>query len=109
MNTPSWTITAPPSLCGIYHLIRADRVVYVGQTTNILDRLGDHALRIDFDRVEFFPCAVEEMNHREEADLARLRPALNRIGVTLPYRVTPGQVGAKRAYTARMAERRVAA
>lgn len=105
MSAPTWIVTPPASVCGIYHLIRGDAVIYVGQTTNIVGRISAHLSRFQFDRVEFFACPVEELNKREEAELARLRPPLNREGVTRPYRVPPGQIGAQRQNAARIAER----
>jgi hypothetical protein len=72
-------------------LIRAGVVVYVGQTLNIFNRLGGHVRCVQFDAVEFYACAEADLNAREECDLARLRPELNRIGVDLPYRGPPGR------------------
>ena len=91
MSAPTWTVNQPTSVCGIYHLRRAGVVIYIGQTANIFNRLGGHVRNIEFDAVDFFPCAENELSDREKSDLARLRPILNRIGVDLPYRAPPGR------------------
>lgn len=78
-------IPVPPMRSGVYHLVRAGVVVYVGQTENIFSRLGGHRDK-DFDDVQFFPCAVAELDAREEEHIARLKPELNSEGVRKPYR-----------------------
>jgi hypothetical protein len=82
----------PPSWCGVYHLIRGDVVIYVGQTTNIFSRIGSRHQRYrtdPFDRIEFFPCREDELNTLEEEHIARYQPIWNSEGVKRPYRAPP--------------------
>jgi hypothetical protein len=74
----------------VYHIVRDGVAIYVGQTVNVFSRISSWRSgkfeREDFDHVEFFPCAVEELNALEERHIRELRPRLNVEGVTEPYR-----------------------
>ena len=72
--------TYPP---GIYFLLRDDRIVYVGMTTSILQRIYAHRLQKDFDRVLFTECPEHLLRHVEKALIETLKPELN---------LTPGKV-----------------
>jgi hypothetical protein len=74
------TLRPPMELCGIYHLISDGEVVYVGQTTNILCRIGVHMQqrRMYFDSVRFFACsAVEMLDDQEELHIELYSPKFN--------------------------------
>lgn len=65
-------------VCGIYFLIRDDRIVYVGQSTNALRRVARH---IDdgkiFDRFSIAPCKKEELDKLERTYITALYPEEN--------------------------------
>lgn len=83
--SPDAELTLPRQRAGIYHLIRDGRVVYVGQSVNLLARIGIHDYT-QYDAVRFFYCDPAELDEREQADIERLQPALNHEGVTKKYR-----------------------
>jgi hypothetical protein len=78
----------PPSACGIYHLLKAGRVVYVGQSANVFNRLGSWiTARPDaFDSFEVFPASRHELNHLEKEHIKRHDPPMNKEGRTRFYR-----------------------
>jgi predicted GIY-YIG superfamily endonuclease len=65
-------------VCGIYFLIRGERIVYVGQSKNVLRRIGRH---VDngkiFDSFSFCPCAESDLDRLEAAYIAALYPENN--------------------------------
>lgn len=76
-------LNLPRLVCGIYHLRRDGAVVYIGSTTNVLSRLGQHvAGGHEFDDVEFFPCDADLLNDIEHQHIKAYRPRLNKAGVT---------------------------
>ncbi len=66
-----------PHLVGVYFLVKGERVVYVGQSTNILTRIATHQQAKDFDRFAFVPCAREDLDVLESLYIHGLRPAMN--------------------------------
>jgi hypothetical protein len=83
MTAPDLTLRLDQGRCGVYHLVRDGEVVYVGQSINVLSRLGYHP--VPFDEARIYFCAASELDARERADLARLRPRLNVAGVVSHY------------------------
>lgn len=69
----------PTELCGIYHLIADGQVVYVGQTTNVLCRIGVHQQqrRICFDSFRFFACSLELLDDQEQLHIEVFSPKHN--------------------------------
>ena len=63
----------------VYFLCKGDSVVYVGQTTNIGQRITQHRSKKqkDFDSVWFIKMEAMEMNHAEKAFIKALRPHTN--------------------------------
>lgn len=86
--TPNQTIKIPAKRAGVYHLVRDGRVLYVGQSRNLLSRIGCHEWQ-NFDEARLFHCNESELHDLEELHIARLQPPLNREGVTRPYRRWP--------------------
>jgi hypothetical protein len=79
-----------PSTCGVYFLVHEHRVVYVGQSVNILARVGSHkASRKVFDRVAFVTCAQEHLNVVESLYIHILRPPLNGDSNTKGLKAAP--------------------
>jgi hypothetical protein len=73
-------------ICGIYFLIRDDRIVYVGQSRNVLRRVARH---IDdgkrFDHFSVAPCAMADLDKMERTYIAALYPDENMsLGNAIP-------------------------
>lgn len=66
-----------PEVCGIYFLIDEGRVVYVGQSLNVLGRMPRHAMSKQFDRFAYIPCDQEALNFAESLYIHALQPPLN--------------------------------
>lgn len=65
-------------ICGIYFLVRNERVVYVGQTLDIEDRVREHVLHGKrFDRYYWVKCAPEDRLKLEAVYIKELRPEEN--------------------------------
>jgi hypothetical protein len=97
------TIDMPPTVVGVYHLMRGDVVRYVGQTTNVFTRIGSWKspqFQADaFDRVAFFPCAIDQLDTLEEEHIKRFQPEMNSEGVRKPYRTRPWVQAARKQIT----------
>lgn len=63
--------------CGVYFLIKNDRVRYVGQSTNVEQRLRDHFERFGFDSVAYIPCERHMLDKMESLYIHVLRPEWN--------------------------------
>jgi len=62
----------------IYFLCREDRIVYIGQSINLMMRLGNHTQNKNFDRVFYFEVARGELNSVEAALIEYYDPEYNR-------------------------------
>lgn len=82
--TPDHEFALPRERCGVYHLVRGGAVVYVGQTRNLLNRIGGHDFT-EYDSVRFFYCEPDDLDMIELEHIARLRPPMNRRGVDLVF------------------------
>lgn len=67
-------------MTGIYFLLKGERIVYVGQSTNLHTRLSHHQSRIDFDSVSFVSCDQEDLDVLESMYIHRLKPEKNGSG-----------------------------
>lgn len=65
--------------CGIYFLVKGNKVVYVGQSISPLSRIGTHGLdeHKDFDRAYIFPVPRSLLDSVEGALIRWLRPPYN--------------------------------
>lgn len=64
--------------CGIYFLLRAGEIVYVGKTTDVFLRLSKH--RRDgrvFDAYNFLPCSEDRLDELERLYIEAFLPAGN--------------------------------
>jgi len=70
--------------CGVYFLLRGRRVVYVGQSINILARIATHAASEDkrgrWDAWAYVPCEARRLDAVEGEYIRRFRPPLNKVG-----------------------------
>lgn len=67
-------------VCGVYFLLRKERIVYVGQSTNVYARLGCHASTggKEFDAQHVIECELGELNWLEALYIVKFRPEYNR-------------------------------
>lgn len=65
---------------GVYFLITGDRVVYVGQSSNVYRRVMDHRLAMKFERWHYVPCAEHQREEIEAGYIKALNPMFNRAG-----------------------------
>lgn len=64
-------------ICGIYFLVSSGEIVYVGQSVNILVRLGAHIKEKEFDSIAYLPAEAHELDFVESYFIHALRPRLN--------------------------------
>lgn len=64
-------------ICGVYFLVKEKRVVYVGQSVNIVARLATHMGTKDFDSTCYMVARPEELDFIESFYIYMLSPALN--------------------------------
>jgi hypothetical protein len=65
-------------LSGVYFLIRQSVIIYVGQTTNLLNRLAKHQRSgRRFDSFAYIPCPPEQLEELEGIYIAMLVPEEN--------------------------------
>lgn len=60
--------------CGVYFLVKGNRVVYVGQSINILVRVREHSKYKDFDSFSFIRCEKKKLDVLESLYIHALRP-----------------------------------
>lgn len=66
--------------CGVYFLFFEDELQYVGQSVNILARIGTHAQNgVAFDSWSFVPIAKEKLMEIERNYIMAFDPPLNKI------------------------------
>lgn len=66
----------------VYFLIRDRRVVYVGQTYDLGQRISDHSRTKDFTSVLYLEVPKEDLDRVERGLIRALRPELNQAYVT---------------------------
>ena len=64
------------SAVGVYFLISGNKVVYVGQSTNVYARISQHHDKV-FESFAFLPCEQKILDSLESLYIHILRPALN--------------------------------
>ena len=66
---------------GVYFLIKAGKIVYVGKSLDVWRRLKDHAERKKgFDAFCWQPCSPQKLDELEGLCIAKFRPPLNLNG-----------------------------
>lgn len=61
---------------GIYFLVKKGRVVYIGQSINILGRIDQHKYHgKQFDQIFFLPVPKSKLNEVERAFIKKLKPS----------------------------------
>lgn len=64
-------------ICGVYFLVKGNRVVYVGQSVNIVARLGTHLKEKEFDSTCYMAAEPQELDFIESFYIHALQPELN--------------------------------
>lgn len=68
----------------VYFLVKDHKVMYVGQSTRLGERVIEHrAERRDWDRVFYLPCLPEEMDATEEGWITACNPPWNKKKTTI--------------------------
>lgn len=62
---------------GVYFLTRGNRVVYVGQSTNVFHRVASHTSSKQFDSMAWVPCDPSSLDRLESLYIHVLKPELN--------------------------------
>jgi len=77
---PIEEIAIPPQLCGVYFLLRQDAIVYIGQSINVIQRIGTHVTehKKRFDRVLYLPCPQGLLDFYERELIFYFKPRYNR-------------------------------
>jgi hypothetical protein len=63
--------------CGVYFLIHDDEIVYVGQSINIHQRIGEHEKTKIFTTFTYVECSYEELNKIEARYIDMFKPKYN--------------------------------
>lgn len=64
-------------VCGVYFLRSRGNIIYVGQSRNILSRIGQHKQTKEFDSVSFVKCEENNLNDVEGFFVRLLLPTMN--------------------------------
>lgn len=75
IRLPKYFTRADLKLCGIYFLYKRKKLVYIGQTINLLSRLYSH--EIDFDAIRFIPCRQFDLEKYEVRWIKKFKPKNN--------------------------------
>lgn len=65
------------NIIGVYFLIKDSKVVYIGQSINIVNRISTHANNHDFDSVAIIECCQEELDVLESLYIFKFQTPLN--------------------------------
>jgi|TARA_R110000824_G_scaffold55225_1_gene152250 hypothetical protein len=60
--------------CGVYFLVKSDRVVYVGQSIKIGARITEHSKTKDFDAYAYISCSKDKLDVLESLYIHTLNP-----------------------------------
>lgn len=76
---------------GVYFLIENKEIVYIGQSNNVFQRIGEHFRKKRFSRYVYIPCAEDGLDILESLYIHIFAPKLNGIfanGIkTAPYSI----------------------
>jgi len=65
-------------LTGIYFLFNNKNLIYIGQSTNIIYRVGTHLKDKEFNRYAYILCSKERLLDLERQYLNKYNPSLNK-------------------------------
>lgn len=69
----------PRPIVGIYFLIIDDQISYIGQSMNVMQRIGTHASKREFDRYYYFECAADHLDEMEAKCIHKFNPSHNLV------------------------------
>lgn len=72
----STSFSAKP-VAAVYFLIRDEKIVYVGQSTNVHARIAEHQKSKQFDRINFIECPEDHLYQLEKMYIQRFNPEMN--------------------------------
>lgn len=74
--------TSIRKVCGIYFLVAGSRVIYVGQSRHIFERVAGHIRKdsIPFEAFYYIQCPPAKLLELEMAYIKALKPARNLVG-----------------------------
>jgi len=82
----------PDSCTGVYFLIKQCEIVYVGQSVNVFNRIGNHRGIKDFDAFSYIECPKNQLDVLESIYIHFLNPKYNgmsgtsnRVSAPLPF------------------------
>lgn len=81
LNFKQSNLPAPKWVTGIYFLFDGDEIVYVGQSVDIMTRIGAHLRDKIFDSFNYIECGLRDLNNLEATYILELKPKYN---TTLP-------------------------
>lgn len=65
------------NVSGIYFLCKENKVVYVGQSTQVAQRVGNHICCKEFDYIYYIRCPKSELDYLETRLIEAIRPKYN--------------------------------
>jgi hypothetical protein len=74
--------TGLSELAGVYFLVRDERVVYVGKSLNVYQRVASHRPSKLFDKVSFIRCHEAHLLRLEAMYISKFNPEFNQAGRT---------------------------
>lgn len=75
----STAFSAKPA-SGVYFLIRAGKIVYVGKSVNVHARIAEHQKSKEFDQINFIECPEDHLCRLELMYIRKFNPELNIAG-----------------------------
>lgn len=66
-------------ISGIYFLYEDNKLMYIGQATNVIGRISEHLKKKNFDKCYFMPCEKEFLSLYENSLIKYFRPPLNKF------------------------------
>jgi hypothetical protein len=73
-EVPCEILMMPKKVVAVYFLMAKGQVMYVGKTTNLLQRTWQHEQYKEFDEVRFVRCTEEDIDLTEKAFIALYDP-----------------------------------
>jgi excinuclease UvrABC nuclease subunit len=81
LPAPAKLLDATP-ICGIYFLLLNGSIVYVGQSTNVLQRVWNHQTEgiKEHDSVFYVECSIKLLDSLEQHYIKLYKPRYNKVG-----------------------------
>ena len=77
------------NLIGIYFLLKDNKIVYIGQTTNGLSRILSHKDK-DYDSYSFFPFLKHNLDYIESINIIHYKPIYNKSVISTTFTTIGG-------------------